>query len=114
MTLNLEYTMSNNNVVLNTEGPCNYTELEMKLFSMLSFKDKISSKEIAEKYFGDDIFGKNNVLSRMRLMNEKMDQNCEKYLIIKSPRRGPRPALFWLERRPKTKPRPQIKRKRAA
>jgi len=91
-----------NSFKLSETGPNNYTKLERDLFALLPFsmRDKISSTELASKWQGKrNIFGRNNVLSRIRLLSTKMVENGEKVVIMKTKQRGPKPAEFWLERK---------------
>jgi len=81
------------------DGRANYTELEKRLFAFLSEKNRISSIEIATRRGDDSIFGRNNVVTRMRQLSDKMVRNGEKWVICKTKQRGPKPTEFWLERK---------------
>jgi len=77
----------------------NYTDLELKLFAHLPEKSRITSIELAGKMGETGIYGRNNVVGRLKQLSKKLKENGEKVSIMQTKRSGPRPAEFWIERR---------------
>jgi hypothetical protein len=86
-------------IKLKDGGRYNYTDIERRLFSLLSEKQRTTSLDLAEKCFGGELFSRNNAVARMRTLIAKVEQNEEPFRIASDPvRRGPRPSEYWIER----------------
>ncbi len=92
---------TNHKPALGEGGRHGYTDIEKRLFRFLSETKKITSITLAEKHFGAGdlpLYGRNNVVSRMRLLRDKIAENKEPFRIAISKRSGPKPQEFWIER----------------
>jgi len=90
----------NNKAKLSSGDRHKYTDKDLALFSLLSERDKIDSKELAVRYFKKrSMYDRQNITSSMKNLRDKMLANGEKFTLEKTKRQGPRPAEFWLERR---------------
>lgn len=87
-------------VALTSGARYNYSPIEQKLFSLLSEKEKITSTFLAKECFGKELYARNNAVTRMRLLSEKVRLNEEPFRIASgaATQRGPRPKEYWIER----------------
>jgi hypothetical protein len=89
----------NMNIKLSRHLKHRYTDREQLLFSMLLKSKRISTNDIIQKLFRDELTGRQNAIATMNHFSRKLMENDEKFIIEKSKRRGPRPIEFWLERK---------------
>jgi len=87
-------------IALTTGARYNYSPIEQKMFSLLSEQEKITSTHLAKECFGkQELYARNNAVTRMRLLSEKVKLNKEPFRIASgSTQRGPRPKEYWIER----------------
>lgn len=83
-----------------------YSDGERKLFALLSRKngDKISTTDLVKLRYrgrkgGPPQFAREAVVDALKNLGKKLDRNREPVKLLNTPRAGPTPMQFWLEKK---------------
>lgn len=77
-----------------------YSNDERRIFDMLPMgRVGVTSTMIASQVYGRRLTGRTQVVAVVRGLTAKVKRNREPFKICKSPRRGPHPSEFWLEKK---------------
>lgn len=79
-----------------------YSPAERALFELLPVKPKrISSTELVTQRYGSEVpfHAQSIIRSTMDSLIRKIEANREPFRVLKTPRAGPKPTEFWLEKR---------------
>lgn len=77
-----------------------YSIMEQRLLSLLR-DQRLTSAELVKKHYRrrKPLNAQATIVSVMRGLSRKVQQNAEPFTILKSKRRGPHPIEFWKEKR---------------